>query len=89
MNALQWLAAALIALFVAVSLMMLVVGRRTPGGRSRVKLAWQVFDLVFGLSALSLLLAQVDGAFWLVACIFLVRVAADRRQVGKAEPAPK
>jgi hypothetical protein len=83
------LAAALFAFFIAISLFLLVARLRTPGRRVDVEVGWLVFDVVFGLTALALVAAGVDGALWIVLSILVARRLVEMWLRRREEPAPQ
>jgi hypothetical protein len=87
MTALPWVAAVLFAVFTAISVLQLVAHLRRPGREHDTPLGWMVFDVLFGLTALTLVLAQVDGAFWAVLAVYVVRRLVEERTRRGATPA--
>ena len=80
------MAAALLALFVAITLFVLVAHLRSPGGRTDAEAGWLAFDVAFGLAALAMVLARVEDALLIVLGIFVVRRLVEMRSRRRDEP---
>lgn len=87
MTPLSWVAVGLFALFTAISVLVLVIEIRSPGPRHGARLGWLVFDVVFGVAALTLVLAQVDLALWAALAVYVVRRVVEERSRRSASTA--